>query len=127
MASEEKTDQATPNLRPGQKAVKPAEMMAILQDQLTLVEGNSNKERQRILDQIFGVMGQYTNLVESKTNEIKLIKTEMERLQKLCKSHGIDTTPPKVEKVKPKNRKERRQAERDSKKAAKKASRKRKK
>lgn len=112
-------------LPPNVKRMKPEELLAMLQDELTLVEGNSEKARQRILDRIFEVISQFAKMSTSQGREIILLKDEMERLQKLCKSHGIDASPPKT--AKPKNRKERRAEQRKIEKVAKKAVKKNKK
>ena len=111
--SEEKQE-VSPNI----KKMKPEELLQILQNELTLVEGNSEKARQRILDRIFDVIGQYSKLVTSQAKEITLLKDEISRLQRLCKEHNIDSSPPKIQPTK--NRAERRKKERKQKKLEKK-------
>lgn len=121
MSEEKKEEKLPPNVR----RMKPEQLILMLQDDLTLVEGNSEKARQRILDRIFEVIGQYAKLSTSQGTENTLLKSTVERLQKLCKAHGIDTSPPKT--AKPKNRKERRAEQRKLEKVAKKAVKKNKK
>jgi len=117
-----------PEPQQGQRRkIKPIEAVQMFSDQLTLTEANAQKDRQRILDQIFGLVGQFSNLNESQVASIKLLKAELDRLKKLCKAHGIDPTPPKPEKPKPQNRKERRAEARKEKKAIKKQAKKKKK
>lgn len=79
------------------KKVTPMQMMQILQNQLTLIEGNAEKERQRVLDQIFELMSKMAQLSNSQGKEIPLLKNEIERLQRLCHEHNIDFSPPKPE------------------------------
>ena len=112
------TEEEVEKMKARGQIVNSDQMMQMLQNKMILIEGNATKEKQRILDQLFSIFGRYNTLNQTLSKEIKSTKEEMTRLQKLCKSHHIDPTPPK--KAKPKNRKERRQAERDAKKAAKK-------
>ncbi len=99
------------------KEVKPEQMVQILQDRLTLVEGDSEKQRQRIIDQIFQIVLEYAKLATKNDVQIISLKDEISRLQKLCKDNKIDPSPPKPKKP---NRTQRRKAERDAKKAVKK-------
>lgn len=110
----------------GIQRMKPTDALQLFSNNLTLVEANSSKDRQRILDQIFNLVDQYGKMTESQRESIKLLKTEADRLKKLCKAHGIDASPPKVEQPKPKNRKERRAEARKQKKVIKKQARKKK-
>lgn len=119
------TEEEIAKMKAQGQIVSSDQMMQMLQNKMILIEGNATKEKQRILDQLFNIFGRYNILNQTLSKEVKSTKEEITRLQKLCKLHHIDPTPPK--KRKPKNRKERRQAERDAKKAAKKSARKRKK
>lgn len=103
----------------GQKVIhlKPEEMLAFLRDKMTLAQGNASNSIQKELDRIFEVLENYTKLQASQQAEIKLLKDEILRLQKLCKNNKIDPEPPKEKKP---NRAQRRKAARDAKKAAKK-------
>ncbi len=112
------TEEEIEKMKASGQIVSPNQMMQMLQNKMILIEGNATKEKQRILDQLFNIFGRYAQLNETISAEIKILKEENQRLQKLCKDHHIDPTPPK--KAKPKNRKERRQAEREAKKTAKK-------
>ncbi len=113
------TEEQIEKMKASGQIVGPDQMMQMLQNKMILIKGNADKEEQRILDQLFNIFGRYNTLNQTLSTEIKSTKEEITRLQKLCKLHHIDSTPPK--KSKPKNRKERRQAEREAKKAAKKS------
>ena len=118
------TEEEIAKMKAQGQIVGPDQMMQMLQNKMILIKGNATKEEQRILDQLFNIFGRYSTLNQTLSAEIKSTREEMTRLQKLCKLHHIDPTPPK--KRKPKNRKERRQAERDAKKAVKKSKKRRK-
>lgn len=105
-----------PEIPKNVRQVKPEQMLEIMQNKLTIVEGNSEKERQRIIDQIFTVVMKYAELDASLAKEITLLKDEVTRLQKLCKDNKIDPSPPKPKKQ---NRSQRRKAARVAKKAQK--------
>lgn len=90
---------------PDQKQIPIEQAMGMFQDQLTLLDANTEKTRQRILDQIFTVIGEFIKMNTKNIGDIKKFKDEIDRLQRLCKEHNIDFDPPK--KV-GKNRKERR-------------------
>jgi len=111
------TEEQIEKMKARGQIVGPDQMMQMLQNKMILIKGNADKEEQRILDQLFNIFGRYNTLNQTLSTEIKSTKEEITRLQKLCKLHHIDSTPPK--KRKPKNRKERRQAEREAKKVVK--------
>lgn len=99
------------------RSVKPEELLGILENRLTLVDGHATKARQRVFDQISDIILQFAKMSNDQAKEIKPLKDEILRLRSLCKSHGIDPIPPKPKK---KNRAQRRKEARVAKKKAKK-------
>ncbi len=99
------------------RAVKPNELLDILENRLTLIEGHASKARQRVFDQISDIILQYANMSSEQAKGTKPLKDEVLRLRALCKSHGINPIPPKPKK---KNRAQRRKEDRAAKKKAKK-------
>jgi len=97
-----------PDIPKNVREIKPEQMVQAMQNKLTLVEGNSEKARQRILDQIFDIVMQYAKLAESQGKEMTLLKEEITRLQKLCKDKHIDFHPPEPKQPDRKNRAQRR-------------------
>ncbi len=99
------------------RSVKPNELLDMLENRLTLIEGHASKARQRIFDQISDIILQYAKMSNEQAKREKPLKDEVLRLRVLCKSHGINPIPPKPKK---KNRSQRRKEARAEKKKAKK-------
>lgn len=91
---------------PDFKEIGPDQMLLFFQNQNILIDGNANKSRQNIFDQMAEVMKEYIKQNKIQANELTILKDEVDRIQRICKEHNIDVSPPKTQQ--PKNRKERR-------------------